>query len=438
MSATFACPHCGATYPVKPVLVGKAVRCTKCRNAFKLRPDGIADKVEMEAPAPAAPAPAAAPAPSAPAPRPAARPEPAPAPAPAPPARASAPAPARTPSAPASVPAPTGPKPDTEAVARAKAERLKLNQRQEEARRAMAGTLANAAAAALQAESVKREAAKGEKDKSRSARSAAGAPGKVGGPAIGPVLVVGEGELEASNRKRWLLGGVALAIAIVVLGWLVSLRSETRAALEAFAAPVDPSHAKYPQRLTRMQARAWLSNVRVLTEVGSARFGSEVRHELASAREPLAELMKDRSFLPQHDLWVRTSDAAKLQKLWSPKKDRAANLAALGDAGVDTVTQADFAARLAEGGLGAEGVAVLMQLLLPTQGAPQDAAARVAKGELPDAIEVVEFTGSKGTAIVDAGSTYKFQDTGYTGRMLRFVGEGWPREWRVLSLDFVR
>ncbi|MBA3938176.1 MAG: hypothetical protein H0X38_11990, partial [Planctomycetes bacterium] len=60
MSATFTCPHCGAVYPFKPVLIGRAVRCTTCKNAFSLRPDGIADKVGATAPAPAAPAPSPA------------------------------------------------------------------------------------------------------------------------------------------------------------------------------------------------------------------------------------------------------------------------------------------------------------------------------------------------------------------------------------------
>ena len=47
MSATFPCPHCGQVYPLKPVLVGKVVRCTACKNPFRLREDGIADRIEV-------------------------------------------------------------------------------------------------------------------------------------------------------------------------------------------------------------------------------------------------------------------------------------------------------------------------------------------------------------------------------------------------------
>ena len=88
MSATtFACPHCDASYPRKPVLVGRAVRCTTCKNAFRLREDGVADKIVMDAPAPsAAPAPVAA--------------------APVPPPQPSAPAPVPIPEAPAKPSAP--------------------------------------------------------------------------------------------------------------------------------------------------------------------------------------------------------------------------------------------------------------------------------------------------------------------------------------------
>ncbi len=46
----FPCPHCGAKYPFKKVLIGRNVRCTKCRNAFALQKTGIAIKVEPRGP----------------------------------------------------------------------------------------------------------------------------------------------------------------------------------------------------------------------------------------------------------------------------------------------------------------------------------------------------------------------------------------------------
>ena len=45
MTATFQCPHCEASYPLLPTLYGRSVRCSTCKQAFRLRGDGIAEKV---------------------------------------------------------------------------------------------------------------------------------------------------------------------------------------------------------------------------------------------------------------------------------------------------------------------------------------------------------------------------------------------------------
>src|SRR4051812_22101468 len=108
MSATFKCPHCGMSYPVKPVLIGRTVRCTSCKLAFRLREDGIADKVEAEVP----PAP-----PKAPPPLPVVRPPPPP------------------PPPPTTHPETPAPHTRTDTV---RAKGRELNRQQEEARRSLA------------------------------------------------------------------------------------------------------------------------------------------------------------------------------------------------------------------------------------------------------------------------------------------------------------
>ena len=45
MARTFVCPHCEKQYPALPVLVGRKVRCSGCRELFQLAFDGIAKKV---------------------------------------------------------------------------------------------------------------------------------------------------------------------------------------------------------------------------------------------------------------------------------------------------------------------------------------------------------------------------------------------------------
>ncbi len=454
MSATFACPHCGATYPVKPVLVGRAVRCTKCKNAFKLRDDGIADKVEMEAPAfPAAasvPAAAAPPAvadtparPVAPA-RPATAPQPAeraPEPRPAAPATKPASASPASPPAPPSAPGRQPEKPPAAAPSSStsgpmqagESRGARLTKQQEEARRAMAGTLSTAASLALQADAVKREATKDEKKGPKGPKSKDGTVGK-----IGPVLVVGEGERESKNRKAWLGGTLAIVAVIVLLGWLFSLRSPARRALDAFAAPVEAQYARYPQRLPHMQARAWLSNSRALIDLGSLHIGKTTRFELAAAKPLIAEIAKDQTYLQEYEIWVHNADTAKVTKTWNPKKERKANIDVLNGSEATVVTREDFEAKLLAGGLSADGVAVVMTLLLPSQGAPQGGAQRVRAGECPDAIEVTQFTGHKGIALQDAGNKYAFPVGDYSGTTLRFIGAGWPTEWRVLNVGFNR
>jgi hypothetical protein len=301
----------------------------------------------------------------------------------------------------------------------------------------MAGTLANAAAAALQAEAVKRESAKEEKVK-KASPGASGRTGAQGGPKIGPVLVVGEGEKQAKNRRLLILVALALIGGVAAIVALSALRSPQRKALEAFAAPVDERYARYPNRLPRLQARAWLSSGPALVDLGSVHVGSTARHDLAGARPIVAAVTKDQTYLQQYDLWAPTADAGKIAKAWSAKKNRDANVEALKAANLDITTRDELAAKLQGAGLSADGVAVVMQLLLPTQGAPQDAAQRVGKGELPDAIEVSTFRGRKGTALQDAGNKYSYPTTDYSGKLLRFIGANWPQEWRVLEIDFIR
>jgi len=47
---TFTCPHCDHRYPVKPVLVGRPVRCTPCGDTFVLGSDGLATPYGQDRP----------------------------------------------------------------------------------------------------------------------------------------------------------------------------------------------------------------------------------------------------------------------------------------------------------------------------------------------------------------------------------------------------
>ena len=292
MSVTFVCPHCGASYPRKPVLVGRAVRCTTCKNAFRLREDGIADAIEMPG-QPAAAAEPPPPPPSPPPPPPPQRPAAA-----SPPRGASAPArplipltlppglgasPKPKPGAPAgpafaleeeievvevaaerpaaaAAPAASAGAPAKHAGAPAKSSASgprssdgarrssdSLTSEQQEARRAMAATLATSMSAALKAETLKNE--------EQSAKTGASAEGRVG--KIGPAILTGEGVRTARLRRTWWLIAIAACAVLGGCSWLVLHRSPARDALYRYSAAVEGVRNR-TDRLTAIQERAWL------------------------------------------------------------------------------------------------------------------------------------------------------------------------------------
>jgi len=435
MSATFACPHCGAMYPVKPVLVGRVVRCTTCRNAFVLRADGHADKVaaapvENPAPAPAAPPPAAvAPAPAPALPRPAA-----PAPRPPSPPRPAAPQPAAE-EIEVVEPSPPSRRLSAEGGALTQREsRAKLNQQQEEARRSMAGTLANAAAAALQAEKASQESATS-KGTQRSKRLAT-SPAKRESGRYSPVLVVGVGEREAAERRRlWQWLATVVGVVVIVIA-LCCYRSAPRKALDDFAAPVGTTYAPYPHRLPYMQSRTWMLDSNVLVDLGSVHIGS--KHTIAlKGVSGLIIGMKNLTYLASYQFWTDAGSMAVVQKTWKPKLDRDTNLQRLKDAGISVTTRSDMQAQLGAAGLAEDDADIILRLIMPIANSPQFDAARFGRGEAPDAIEVYPFHGTHGEALRAAGNRYTYPTTDYTGLLVRFIGSGWSQDLRVFRLDLI-
>jgi hypothetical protein len=316
----------------------------------------------------------------------------------------------------------------------ARAERL--NQQQEDARKAMAASLSTAASAALSADAVKREAEtekKTERRKKAAAKSGAPAEGRVGD--IGPVVLMGTGEREHRNRMVWLLGAVA---AIAVLGglfWLIARDSPREQALIHYASVAPPERTRYPDRLHAIQERAWVLGVPALTELGRLSIHSARKVPFAPAREPLARLA-GQTYVPGHQLWVAAPRAAEVDKWWDARKDRAANLANLQQRKIPVIDQRALAGELETAGWTADDVELLMILL---QGSTARSggnwmAQKLLAGELPEAMEVATFAGTKGEHLVDIGRGFKTRTVDYRGRLLRFVGGGWPGEWKVAEI----
>ena len=310
--------------------------------------------------------------------------------------------------------------------------RAKLNQQQEEARRSMAGTLANAAAAALQAEKASQDSASA-KGTQRSKRLATG-PAKRESGRHSPVLVVGVGEREAAERRRlWQWVGTVIAV-LVLLTCLLCYRSAPRKALDDFAAPVGSSNAPYPHRLPYMQSRTWMQDCNVLIDLGTVHIGSK-RTIALKGIAGLITGMKNLTYLPNYQFWADPSATGAVQKAWKPKLDRDTNLQRLKDAGIPVTTRADMQAQLMAGGLSDEDADIILRLIMPIANSPQFDAARLGRGEVPDAIEVYSFHGTDGEALRAAGNRYSYPKSDYSGLLVRFVGSGWSRDLRVFRLD---
>ncbi len=500
MSATFACPHCGASYPRKPVLVGRAVRCTTCKNAFRLREDGVADKVEMDAPAPAQPTPAPAPAPAPSAPAPVPKPEIAGKPGapklastgwgldldvevvePAKAAKAAPAAPAvkSEPPPPAAIKSPL---PKDGSTAR-KSERMTAQQ--QEARRSMAATLATSMSEALKSEAVKREE-QGEKSKAK-------VEGRVG--KIGPAVLTGQGVEEAKSNRLLLVGSLGALLVLGGLYWLIFTDSPERAGLNAFTAEVAPARIRAGERVPTIQARAWLTGlppafvgVPPLIDLRDARFGSTRTINLTAAKELFASL---KGLVPVEPgpVWVPPDRLAAVDDLRRPDQKPEAFIAAVlkrekkavsNPAFLDALTKtgmskedADIVDLFVRGRIAApdairaapDAPAVATEVEAKTEATDKkpEAAEKTAatpvkpaatttavstvsdhtnpiaqrwmNGDLPAAILVTRFFGSRGTMLLSRGQSFKTAEVEYDGKLLRFTGTGWPEEWKVLSID---
>lgn len=415
-AATFACPHCGHQYPVKPVLVGKVVRCTACKNPFRLRPDGIADKVEA---APGTASHTAAPAVAAPRPAPVA-PAPAPQPRPLPPAAAPVPAPK---------PAAPEPKPLSPPTPKAG-----MTRQQEDARKAMAESLRSSMGEALKAEAMQAEADAGsQKPGAKSDRKRPSGlfrppkdPKQAG---KGPAILTGEGEREAEIQRRWwIVAGIAVVL-VALLVFLFTRTSERTDAVRAFTAELPAKDNRYGARLPAIQARAWQPGITAFVQLPAPSFGGV--HEIPSGTlDQGLSPIRGLTWIPEAGRWVAPDKADWLKRQLA--EDAKTVPARLERAGIVSVDPPALRKALLGAGLGEPEADLLLPLL---QGGPL--AAKLGGGSAPT-IRWCTVSGRGGTYLHDPGQQYRFTQGDYQGVLAQFQGEGWPGEWKFLTLDVVK
>ena len=400
MATTFPCPHCGQTYPVKPVLIGKVVRCTGCKNAFRLREDGVADAVTLAAEAPAPTAAVAA----------------------APPVPAS--------------PAPESPRPSTESI-RSPARRLaadeakarEIKARMEEARKAMAADLNQAAGKALQSDAAKmkdeEEASSSSKRSASSNRQrAVGGDQGAGKRLIGPAVLTGEGEREAANQRRWLIGALVAVALLAVGGWLLTLDGPRTAVIEGFLEPLPADKNVYGTRDAALAERGWLSAgsgaVAPFIDLGKIRWDAVRTLTPATYGAILARLAGQ---VRVGTCWVAAKDQEKAKSIAAaPGKDplekrlSAARIAALAWTGI--------AKELGNAGLDDRVIEVLRLVLT---GDPAPGAKDLRPGLLAGTAtwELLPLSGTGGSVLIDLGGSYRVKPAAWEGVLLREPGSPW-------------
>lgn len=412
------------SYPLKPVLIGKPVRCKSCGNPFVLQADGVATKMAT-GPAPAAPAPAPAPAPA----RVAAA-APAPPVVPTPP-----PAPSATPT-PAPEPAATQ-RPSTEARARPSTQRATKTKSEqlEKVRQEMAARLAEVGQKAADTDVAKAEDKKSER---------VAKPGTTPGPQPGATaksasakarpaaVLTGEGERHAREATRWLLGSAAVIALIAAIWLLARYESPGAAALSSFTEPIEGREAGRLGFAEVQRRRAWLAEspampggLPLARDLSDAVFGPEQAVALDAAAPALRELS---GLVHDAELrgWVLPEEReAARQRTGKPEQGKPA---------VRVIAETELRERLA---IDQEAFSAVRDLLLgrhPEGGVPF-AQRLIEQGKVPSRMLIRSFSGLAGDLVVGGGWTQGRSMLGpYHGLIARFEGEGWPEGWRVLRL----
>ena len=432
-AATFDCPHCSAKYPVKPVLVGKTVRCTSCKQAFRLRDDGIADKVEMAVSTQSVAAGALPPA------------------APA----AAEPAPASSIVAAVSAAAKTEPRLESKPAPRLESKPVSpptsrlspptpkagMTEQQLEARKAMSENLKAAMGDVFASDTPDVEAATPSKPGTarvtaaeRSAKSSSFLKSAGKKPGKSPAILTNEGEREAANQRRWLEAFIGLITVVGLIVWLASHQNERATAVTAFTKELPASELRYGARIEAIRARAWVNDITTFIDLPSPRISAE--REIPSASlEPLTKL-KGLTYVASAQRWVAPDTAA-----WIAKQPALTNDQLNTKLERDGAIQNSLAAlrkELSAANLGDDEMTIVITLLtqIPAGSTGRPApkfTELIAQGQLPT-IRWCSVTGRGGTHVVDRGQGYSFPTADYRGFLVSFSGEGWPAGWRLMTL----
>jgi len=248
-------------------------------------------------------------------------------------------------------------------------------------------------------------------------------------------VLTGHGAREHRNNLLWLAGAIGTIAVIAGIWWLLSLRSEERQALEAYTAPVERTRLRYGERLSAIQERSWLGNAAPMVGLDDARIRPAREIKLAGARAVFAESLKGMIPLTTPAVWVAPEQAGDVRKAWSATLDGKSNVERAVRAGIRVVDAKQVRQQLEAAGLDEEAIEVLTILARHRGGDETSPSARIRAGDLPEAMHIATFSGTKGELLVDRSRRYQvLEKIPYQGRLVRLRGPGWPTDWKILDI----
>ncbi|HAT10154.1 MAG TPA: hypothetical protein DCS97_06090 [Planctomycetes bacterium] len=216
----------------------------------------------------------------------------------------------------------------------------------------------------------------------------------------------------------WVVGAAVL-VPLLIWGWTTVNRPPAyRALLEHLRLP-DGADVNYPRLGLTLRSRSWLLSGPNQPE-GTALFVRLPDVEFGPLR-----IINERELRPSLALIVGSEWDARREG-WVGAEGRFVSKAQVRDS-LEAACPTPADARL-----------VFDLLLGQPTAAASTVAARLMKGDLPVAVMIQPFSGTRGLLMRDVGRPpYKEAERRYEGCMLAFSGPGWPEEWRLARLSVV-
>ncbi len=391
MTASFGCPYCDKQYPNNPLLIGRKVRCSGCKNVFQLQGDGTVEKIEIAAQKPQA--------------------------------GESTGSTSRTDLA--------------QPLTSRQKSRVKKNitKRIEKSRSALRDAANEAIAAQSKEQQNVSEALEAKNTEHKSTHEL-------------EVHLSGSNASAAQAKKIMLLVSAVFSLALII--YLLNVEpTPERAALNAFAQSIeDPALVKYPHRMLEYRSRMWLYTrdgvdlPPIILNANKASLSDSNEVDWAQIIQTCKKYVDGMSLMPLFGIFVHSDRQASVERMWKKypyKHDVSSFYNLLKKNEVKFLACNKLPDLLAKDGLSPRDVYLVSLLLAGTL--DKDGNPSLDFGILSsytaDKAFVSEFAGQRGVElVVERAEEYAISMAEqYCGMIVGFTGmRGSPDEWRVLDI----